>query len=276
MNSGPADSSANVSAITSSNTKSAEPPAIEIADLRKTYHGAPALDGLSVTVPQGSFFGFLGPNGAGKTTTIKILMGLAQPDSGVIRVLGFPAPQQSLEIQKHIGLVPDDTLLFDYLTGGEYLEFVARLYGIPRASARERARELLGLFALDENRRKLIGEYSKGMRKRVAMAAALIHRPRLFLMDEPFEGVDAVGARMMKDILLEQVRHGATVFLTSHVLEVVERLCDHVAIINRGKIISQGTMADLRSQAAGQTGSLEDIFVNLIGATRYNEKLDWL
>ncbi len=251
-------------------------PAIKIQNLVKTYNGFQAVDNLSVTVPQGCFFGFLGPNGAGKTTTIKMLIGLAQPDSGSMEVLGLPLPEKSLEIRKQIGIVPDDTLLFDYLTGAEYLEFVARLYALARPLARERSRELLDLFQLKEQPRKLIGEYSKGMRKRVAMAAALIHRPRLFLMDEPFEGVDAVGARLMKDILLEQVHHGATVFLTSHVLEVVERLCDQLAIIHRGKVLIQGTMAELRQQAAGGSGTLEDIFVDLIGAERYSDKLDWL
>lgn len=251
------------------------PPAIEIHELHKIYNGFHAVNGLSITVPQGCFFGFLGPNGAGKTTTIRMLMGLAQPDSGTMRVLGLPMPEQSLKIRNQTGLVPDDTLLFDYLTGSEYLEFVARLYGLGRPVAKERARELLDLFQLDENDRKLIGEYSKGMRKRLAMAAALIHRPRLFLMDEPFEGVDAVGARLMKDILLEQVQRGATVFLTSHVLEVVERLCEQVAIINQGKVIVQGTISELRQQAEGMS-TLEDIFVNLVGGERYSDKLDWL
>jgi ABC-2 type transport system ATP-binding protein len=253
-----------------------EVSAIEIRDLQKTYNGFHAVDGLSITVPQRCFFGFLGPNGAGKTTTIKMLMGLAQPDAGSIRVLGLPLPERSLEVRREIGLVPDDSLLFDYLTGLEYLEFIGRLYGIPRPQAKERGGELLALFELDENKRKLIGEYSKGMRKRVAMAAALIHRPSLFLMDEPFEGVDAVGARLMKDILLEQVRHGATVFLTSHVLEVVERLCDRVAIIHRGKIVVEGTMTELREQSESGGNTLEDIFVNIVGAQRYSETLDWL
>ena len=252
------------------------PAAIEVVDLHKIYSGMHAVDGLTVSVPQGSFYGFLGPNGAGKTTTIRMLMGLAQPDSGTIRILGLPMPEESLAIRKMIGLVPDESLLFDYLTGAEYLELIARLYGLARAMARERARELLALFELQENPRKLIGEYSKGMRKRVAMAAALIHRPRLFLMDEPFEGVDAVGARLMKDILLDQVRHGATVFLTSHVLEVVERLCTQVAIISRGKIVAQGTIDELRSQAAAGATSLEDIFVDLVHAERYSGSLDWL
>jgi ABC-2 type transport system ATP-binding protein len=251
-------------------------PAIDIRDLHKSYGAFHAVDGLSVTVPQGSFFGFLGPNGAGKTTTIKILMGLAQPSSGSVKVLGMEMPAQSLDIRKQIGLVPDDTLLFDYLTGAEYLEFIARLYQIPRPVAKERAQELLGLFELTENPRKLVGEYSKGMRKRVAMAAALIHRPRLFLMDEPFEGVDAVGARLMKDILLEQVHRGATVFLTSHVLEVVERLCDRIAIINHGKILAQGTVSELRQQTAEGASTLEDIFVQLVGSERHAGTLDWL
>jgi ABC-2 type transport system ATP-binding protein len=252
------------------------PAAIEATDLHKIYNGVHAVDGLSVEVQQGSFFGFLGPNGAGKTTTIKMLMGLAQPDAGSIRILGMPLPEKSLEIRRAIGLVPDDSLLFDYLTGGEYLEFVARLYGLARPLAKERAAELLRLFELQENPRKLIGEYSKGMRKRVAMAAALIHRPRLFLMDEPFEGVDAVGARLMKDILLEQIRHGATVFLTSHVLEVVERLCTQVAIVDRGKVIARGTMDELREQATAGAATLEEIFVNLLHAERYSGSLNWL
>lgn len=251
-------------------------PAIEIHDLHKTYNGFHAVDGLSVTVPQGSFFGFLGPNGAGKTTTVKILMGLAQPTSGTVEVFGLKLPDDSLAVKKQLGLVPDDTLLFDYLTGVEYLEFIARIYGVNRPTAKARARELTQLFELDEDRRKLIGDYSKGMRKRVAMAAALIHRPKLFLMDEPFEGVDVVGARLMKDILLEQVRHGATVFLTSHVLEVVERLCTRIAIINRGKVVLEGSVPELQQQSAARASSLEDIFVEAVGGERAAEPLAWL
>jgi ABC-2 type transport system ATP-binding protein len=181
-------------------------------------------------------------------------------------------PEQEIEIKKRIGLVPDESLLFDRLTGVEFLEFVGRMYGLARPVAQERAGELLDLFELGEQRRKLIAEYSKGMRKRVAMAASLIHRPELFLMDEPFEGVDAVGARLMKDILLDQVRHGATIFLTSHVLEVVERLCDRVAIIHEGRIVREGPMQELRSGSE----TLEDVFVRVVGAERPFERLDWL
>jgi len=247
-------------------------PAISVRDLRKQYGNKAAVDGLSLTVPRGCFFGFLGPNGAGKSTTIRMLTGLIPPTSGSIELLGMPMPEQGLEIKKRIGLVPDESLLFDRLTGGEFLEFVGRMYGLARQVARERSRELLALFELQDSGRKLIAEYSKGMRKRVAMAASLIHHPDLFLMDEPFEGVDAVGARLMKDILLDQVRRGATIFLTSHVLEVVERLCDRVAIINDGKIVTEGTLAELR--AGSET--LEDVFVRVVGAEKAFERLEWL
>src|SRR5690348_3698055 len=246
--------------------------AIEVHDLRKVYGNTAAVDGLSLTVPRGCFFGFLGPNGAGKTTTIRMLMGLAPPTSGSIELLGLPMPERALEIKGQIGLVPDESLLFDRLTGGEFIEFVGRIYGLERHVARERSRELLELFELGSAGSKLIAEYSKGMRKRVAMAAALIHRPQLFLMDEPFEGVDAVGARLMKDILLEQVRRGATIFLTSHVLEVVERLCDRVAIINDGKLVQEGSMEELR----GGSATLEDAFVRAVGVVTMRDTLDWL
>lgn len=247
-------------------------PAIRAVGLRKVYGDRPAVDGLSLEVPRGCFFGFLGPNGAGKTTTIRMLTGLTPPTSGSMELLGLPMPKEALAIKSRIGLLPDESLLFDRLTGLEFLEFVGRMYKLGRSVSRERARELLALFELDGTRGKLIAEYSKGMRKRISMAAALIHRPSLFLMDEPFEGVDAVGARMMKDLLLDQVRQGATVFLTSHVLEVVERLCDRVAIIHEGRLLMERTMSDLRQR----TETLEDVFVRMVGGERAVEKLDWL
>ncbi len=247
-------------------------PAIAVRDLRKVYDGRAAVDGLSLTVSRGSFFGFLGPNGAGKSTTIRMLTGLIPPTSGVVELLGLRMPEEELAIKRRIGLVPDESLLFDRLTGFEFLEFVARMYDLDRDMARRRAEELLDLFELSNERRKMIAEYSKGMRKRVAMAASLIHKPELFLMDEPFEGVDAVGARLMKEILVDLVRHGATIFLTSHVLEVVERLCDRAAIINAGRIVAEGSMDELR--AGSQT--LEDVFVKTVGADREYERLEWL
>jgi ABC-2 type transport system ATP-binding protein len=247
-------------------------PAIDIRSLSKVYDGRAVVDGLTLQVPRGCFFGFLGPNGAGKSTTIRMLTGLIAPSSGEIELLGMPMPGKEMEIKKRIGLVPDDSLLFDRLTGPEFLEFVGRMYGLERGLSRQRTLELLQLFELSNEPRKLIAEYSKGMRKRLAMAASLIHRPELFLMDEPFEGVDAVGARLMKDILLDQVRHGATIFLTSHVLEVVERLCDRVAIINEGRVVREGSMAELREGSE----TLEDAFVRVVGVDRNAETLDWL
>jgi ABC-2 type transport system ATP-binding protein len=246
-------------------------PAIRVRNLKKSYGSKAAVDGVDLDVPRGSFFGFLGPNGAGKSTTIRILTGLIPADSGDLEILGLRLPQDELEIKRRIGLVPDESLLFDRLTGFEFLEFVGRMYGLERGAAQERGSRLLDLLELQKDR-KVIGEYSKGMRKRVAMAASLIHHPDLFLMDEPFEGVDAVGARLMKDILQDQVRRGATVFLTSHVLEVVERLCDRIAIINNGTIVTSGTMEELRSGSE----SLEDAFVRVLGAERQLERLDWL
>jgi ABC-2 type transport system ATP-binding protein len=249
-----------------------ETPAIAVRDLRKIYGDRAAVDGLTLEVPRGCFFGFLGPNGAGKTTTIRMLIGLAPPTSGSIEMLGLPMPERGLEIKQRIGVVPDESVLFDRLTGGEFLEFAGRMYGLDRGVAAARAGELLKLFELDGDSRKLIVEYSKGMRKRLAMAAAVIHRPEVFLLDEPFEGVDAVGARMMKDLLTDQVRQGATVFLTSHVLEVVERLCERVAIIHEGKLVMESSMAGLREGSE----TLEDAFVRLVGAERMQDRLDWL
>ncbi len=249
------------------------PPAVEVRDLRKVYGTKAAVDGLTLVVPRGCFFGFLGPNGAGKTTTIKMLTGLATPTSGEIEMLGLRMPADALAIKRQIGLVPDDTLLFDQLTGPEFLELTGRLYGLDPRLARERGRELLALFEMDGQEQKLIGDYSKGMRKRVAMAAALLHSPQLFLLDEPFEGVDAVGARLMKEILLDLVRRGATIFLTSHVLDVVERLCDRVAIIHDGKLALDAQVAELRAGA----GTLEEVFVRVVGgAPRPTDALGWL
>ncbi len=246
--------------------------AIRTEGLTKFYGSKPALQGLDLDVPQGSFFGFLGPNGAGKTTTIHILIGLLEATAGEVEVLGLRVPEQLSDLKRQIGVVPDESVLFDRLTGLEFLDFVGRMYGLPRSTASERSRELMGLFELDSMDASLVAGYSKGMKKRLALAAALIHRPKLFLLDEPFEGVDPVGARMMKEILLQQVKQGATVFLTSHVLEVVERLCDRVAIIDHGRLVVEGSVGDL--SAAEET--LEDAFVRVVGGERELQSLAWL
>ena len=257
-------------------TPSTDPPpdqlAIRVRGLTKHYGKKAALRGLDLSVPRGKFFGFLGPNGAGKTTTIHTLIGLLPPTAGEVEVLGLKIPAQMTAAKQLIGVVPDESVLFDRLRGEEFLEFVGRMYGLERDLALSRARELMTLFELEYKSTTLISGYSKGMKKRVALAGALIHRPQLFLLDEPFEGVDPVGARLMKEILVEQVARGATVFLTSHVLEVVERLCDRVAIVDQGRVVAEGSVAELRS--AEET--LEDIFVRVIGGERAMQRLEWL
>ena len=244
-------------------------PAIVTRGLHKFYGQKAAVNGLELTVPSGSFFGFLGPNGAGKTTTIHILIGLIPATSGEVEILGMPLDGNLTAVKRRIGVVPDESVLFDRLTGPEFLQFVGRMYGLERPVAEERTRELLELFELDQQPRKLIAEYSKGMKKRAAMAAALIHRPQLFLLDEPFEGVDPVGAKLMKDILLNQVRQGATIFLTSHVLEVVEQICHRVIIIDRGRVVADGPMAELKTST--RSASLNAIFQKLTSQTDITE-----
>ena len=246
--------------------------AIHARGLSKSYGDKPAVRGLDLEVPQGSFFGFLGPNGAGKTTTIHILTGLLPATTGEVEVLGMRVPEQLDGIKQIIGVVPDESTLFDRLTGSEFLEFVGRMYGLSREVAVRRARELMELFELQKSATTLVAGYSKGMKKRLALAGALIHRPQLFLLDEPFEGVDPLGARLMKEILMEQVERGATVFITSHVLEVVERLCDRVAIIADGRLVAEGSVPELRS--AQET--LEDIFLRVVGGEKAVHRLDWL
>lgn len=246
--------------------------AIRIRGLRKVFGDTVALDGLDLCVPRGSFFGFLGPNGAGKTTTVQILIGLLDASAGQVEILGKQLTGEMESVKSLVGVVLDESVLFDRLRGPEFLEFVGRVYGLDRAVARRRSVELMGLFELDSKVSSLIAAYSKGMRKRLALAAALIHRPQLFLLDEPFEGVDPLGARLMKEILVQQIQQGATVFLTSHVLEVVERLCDRIAIIDHGRIVAEGSIGELR---AGEE-SLEDIFIRATGGEKPVQQLDWL
>jgi len=215
-------------------------------------------------VPRGSFYGFLGENGAGKSTTISMLTGVLEPTSGEMRVLGL---RPGDELKRRIGVVPDGLLLFDRLTGREHLIFVARLYGLSRDEAAARAGELLEAMELATDARKLVADYSFGMRKKLALAAALIHGPELLFLDEPFEGIDAVAKASLTALLADLVaRRRLTVFLTSHVLEVVERLCDQVGIIHRGRLVAQGSLTDV--VRASEAPSLTDAFVKLVGEGR--------
>ena len=248
--------------------------AIDTANLTRDFGTFRAVDELSLRVERGRFYGFLGPNGAGKSTTIKMLTGLLAPTSGVIRILGedMSDQQRALAIKRRIGVVPENLALFDNLTAREHLTFVGRMYLLPPDVIRKRCDELLSMMDLAEDEQKLTLEFSHGMKKKLALAAALISNPDLLFLDEPFEGVDAVASRVLRDTLKQSVGRGATVFLTSHVLEIVEKLCSDVGIIAHGKLVHQGTMGELR-----QSGSLEDKFLAVVGTGDIDQqKLSWL
>lgn len=250
-------------------------PAIETKALIRHFDAVKAVDGIDLSVPRGCFYGFLGPNGAGKSTTIKMLTGLLAPTSGTLKVLGWDITrtEDSLEIKKRIGVVPEDLALYDNLTAAEYLTFIGRMYQLSEATLEERREELLAMMNLDAEDKKLTLEYSHGMKKKLALAAALIPNPDLLFLDEPFEGVDAVSSRVLREVLLRCVERGATVFLTSHVLEIVEKLCTHVGIIARGKLVHESSLAEFQ-----EGESLEDRFLEVVGGDDAVErrKLSWL
>jgi ABC-2 type transport system ATP-binding protein len=237
--------------------------AIETYHLTRNFGDFCAVNDLELRVEQGVFYGFLGPNGAGKSTTIKMLTGLLAPSRGRILVLGKNVldPEESLEAKKRVGVVPEDLALLDNLTAREYLTFVGRMYLLPAETIRKRSSELLALLGLDNEEKKLTLEYSHGMKKKLALAAALLPNPDLLFLDEPFEGVDAVTSRVIRDLLAGYVARGSTVFLTSHVLEIVEKLCTHVGIIVKGQLVEQTSLEALR-----QGSSLEDRFLEKAGA----------
>lgn len=248
--------------------------AIETEALSRRFGDVLAVDGVDLLVERGTFYGFLGPNGAGKSTTIKMLTGLLAPTAGRIRVLGrdMKDDRQSLDAKRHIGVIPENLALFDNLTGREYLTFIGRMHLLDRETVRSRSEELLTLLGLEQEYKKLTLEYSHGMKKKLALAAALLPNPDLLFLDEPFEGVDAVTSRVIRDLLASFVARGSTVFLTSHVLEIVEKLCTHVGIIVRGKLVEQAVMADVRA-----AGSLEDRFLKSAGGEELTTpKLAWL
>ncbi len=248
--------------------------AIETRQLTRYFDDFCAVDAVDVRVERGTFYGFLGPNGAGKSTTIKMLTGLLAPTAGSISLLGHDPldGSQALQVKRRIGVVPEDLALFDNLTAREHLTFIGRMYLLPPDTIHRRIDELLPLLGLEDDPRKLILEFSHGMRKKVALAAALLPNPDLLFLDEPFEGVDAVTSRVIRDLLLKYVSRGSTVFLTSHVLEIVERLCTHVGIIVHGKLVEQGSLETLR-----QGRSLEDRFLEKVGTTdEMHQQLSWL
>jgi len=269
-------------------------PAISTQSLMRRFGGLTAVDGIDLRVAPGQFFGFLGPNGAGKSTMIKMLTGLLAPSSGRIEILGLDLQKNPLEVKRQIGVVPEGMALFGRLTGSEFLNFAGRMYGLDRVTAAKRSAELLDFMQLADQPKKLVTDYSHGMQKKLAMAAAVIHGPKVLFLDEPFEGVDAIAAGTLKAMLQGMIARGATIFLTSHVLEIVERLCSHVAIIHRGKLVAQGSLEELRagveaqtppgpgvaaenSASSGEKMTLEQIFLRTVGGERRAEQeLSWL
>lgn len=270
-------------------------PTICTQGLTRRFGDLVAVDGIDLRVAPGQFFGFLGPNGAGKSTTIKMLTGLLAPTSGRIEILGLDLEKHPVEVKQQIGVVPEGMALFGRLTGSEFLNFAGRMYGLDRETAAKRSAELLDFMQLADQPKKLVTDYSHGMQKKLAMAAAVIHGPKILFLDEPFEGVDAIAAGTLKAMLQGMIARGATIFLTSHVLEIVERLCSHVAIIHRGKLVAQGSLEELRAGVEARTAlgpgevaredsalsggkmTLEEIFLRTVGGSRRAEQeLSWL
>jgi ABC-2 type transport system ATP-binding protein len=251
-------------------SSTANSPLIVTEHLLKRFGQKAAVNDVSFEVHAGEIFGFLGPNGAGKTTTIKMIVGLLQPSAGTVRVAGYDVQTQSLQAKAASGYVPDTPNLYAKLTGRELLRFVGDLYEVDRIQVGRRSEELLKLFDLDQAADDPIDSYSHGMQQKTALAAALIHDPKVLVLDEPTVGLDPRSARLIKDMLRQMADRGAAVFLSTHILEIAERMCDRIGIINKGELIAMGSMEELRRLGKGET-SLEDIFLSLTGGAEYAE-----
>jgi ABC-2 type transport system ATP-binding protein len=250
--------------------------AIETKGLRRTFGELVAVDGIDLAVPRGSLYGFLGPNGAGKSTTIKCLTGLLRPTAGTMRILDLDPLADPVGVKRRVGVVPEDLALFERLSGAETLSFVGQVHGLDRGTIRSRSEELLQVMDLAGDAGAMVADYSHGMKKKLALSVALLPGPRLLFLDEPFEGIDAIASRQIKDLLLGFVQGGGTIFLTSHILEIVERLSDWIGVIHKGRLIAEGPVAELRAGASGGR-TLEEIFLGLVGAGELQKPaLEWL
>lgn len=254
-------------------------PAIQTQDLTRCFGDLVAVDHLNLMVPQGVIFGFLGPNGAGKSTTINMLTSLLPPTSGTAQVGGFDIRREPLEVKRRIGIVPETLSLYERLTASEQMELVGRLYGLSQAEIEQRIPPLLELLELQDSADKMILDYSHGMRKKTALACALIHAPEILFLDEPFEGIDPISTRAIKEVLRDMVtRRGTTIFFSTHVMELAERFCDQVGIINKGQLVAVGSIPELRQRAGlPEDAPLEDVFIRTVGVEIEDETLlDWL
>ena len=237
--------------------------ALRVTGLRKTFQ-RPAVDGLDLKVGQGEFYALLGPNGAGKTTTLRMVAGLMQPDAGAVAIFGVDALADPVAAKRITAWVSDEPMIYDKLSPTEYLAFVAGLWGVDPALAETRADELINWLELKPHAHERCEDFSKGMRQKVALAGALVHEPKLIILDEPLTGLDARAARLVKDALLARVRQGCTVIMTTHILEVAERMAERIGVISRGRLIAEGTLEELRRQSGSSNTSLEDVFLTLV------------
>jgi ABC-2 type transport system ATP-binding protein len=240
------------------------PPALELRGLTKSFD-RPAVDALDLVVEAGRFYALLGPNGAGKTTTLRMVAGLIAPDAGSVRVCGVDALAHPVGAKRLVAWVSDEPMIYDKLTPLEYLEFVAGLWSMDPQEAEAGARELIARLGLEREAHRRCEGLSKGMRQKVALAGALIHQPRLIILDEPLTGLDAAAARVVKDVLLARVREGASVIMTTHILEVAERMAERIGVIAHGRLVAEGTLDELRRRAGRGHTSLEDVFLDLVG-----------
>ncbi|HWP70055.1 MAG TPA: ABC transporter ATP-binding protein [Gemmatimonadaceae bacterium] len=249
---------------------------IQLEQLTKKYGSFTAVDALDLEVPSGELFGFLGPNGAGKTTTLRMIAGILRPTAGRVRIGGIDVVRQPNEAKALLGFIPDRPFIYEKLTGMEFLRFVAGLYGQQGAQVEHRSRELLGLFDLEDWRDELVESYSHGMRQKLIISSALVHRPEVIVVDEPMVGLDPKAARTLKDLFREYTRRGHTIMMSTHTLEVAQHMCDRIAIIRRGRIAASGTMEELRRHAESGAEGLEDIFLRLTGETAARDLVDVL
>jgi len=249
--------------------------ALEANGLVKHFGEKTAVDQLDISVPRGSWFGVVGPNGAGKTTSIRMIVGLLRPDEGTVSVNGVDTWPDPTEVKRMVGVLPDDLRLFERLTGEELLVYVGLLRRLDRVSVLSRAEQLLDVLGLHDASNELVADYSTGMRKKVALAAALLHSPSVLILDEPFESVDPVSSKVIVDVLQHYRSSGGTILFSSHVMDTVERLCDHIAIVSNGQVVRSGSVQDLTRSS---TVRLEDIFIDAVGgsAAQAGDSLAWL
>ncbi|NOY23192.1 MAG: ABC transporter ATP-binding protein [Acidobacteria bacterium] len=250
---------------------------VRFENLTREFNGKRAVDGINLSVREGEFFGFLGPNGAGKSTTINMAVGLLRPTSGRIRIFDKDPYEEPLKVKASIGVVPEEPSLYERLTGLEALTFSGRIYGLDPGTVKGRARDLLRWLELEEAAGTLIVDYSRGMKRKLSLGSALIHRPRLLFLDEPFTGIDPIALKNIKEVLKKMVAEGMTIFFSSHIMELVERLCTRIAILHRGQLFAVGTLTEMRqSLGLPESATLEDVFIRTVGETAHDGKASWL